>query len=70
VRCLLRPTRFRLFVMYWFVGNIFIYSWAAEKMPWLMIHMTMPLMILGAIGLEPVVGGCDRSCQEQDGTFY
>jgi uncharacterized protein (TIGR03663 family) len=57
VRCLLKPTRFRLFVAYWFIGNIFIYSWAAEKMPWLMIHMTMPLMILAAIGLEPVVVG-------------
>jgi uncharacterized protein (TIGR03663 family) len=57
VRSLLRPTRLRLFLVYWFVGNVFIYSWAAEKMPWLMIHMTMPLMILGAIGLEPVVLG-------------
>jgi len=55
VRSLLRPTRFRLFMVYWFVGNVFIYSWAAEKMPWLMIHMTMPMMILAAIGLEPGV---------------
>ncbi|GHO91738.1 hypothetical protein KSF_017860 [Reticulibacter mediterranei] len=55
VRCLLRPTRFRLFLVYWFVGNVFIYSWAAEKMPWLMIHLTMPMMVLAAIGLEPVV---------------
>ena len=42
VRCLLKPTRFRLFLVYWFVGNVFLYSWAAEKMPWLMIYMTMP----------------------------
>lgn len=55
VRCLMHPTRFRLFMVYWFVGNVFIYSWAAEKMPWLMIHMTMPMMILAAIGLEPAV---------------
>src|SRR5581483_6157346 len=55
VRCLLRPTRFRLFLVYWFVGNVFLYSWAAEKMPWLMIHMTMPMMMLAAIGLEPIV---------------
>jgi uncharacterized protein (TIGR03663 family) len=53
VRCLVQPTRFRLFLVYWFLGNFFIYSWAAEKMPWLMIHMTMPLMLLAAIGLEP-----------------
>ena len=55
VRCLVQPTRFRLFVAYWFVGNVAIYSWAAEKMPWLSIHMTMPMLLLAAIGLEPVV---------------
>jgi uncharacterized protein (TIGR03663 family) len=55
IRSLVQPTRFRLFLVYWFVGNVVIYSWAAEKMPWLMIHMTMPMMLLGAIGLEPVV---------------
>ncbi|MBE3560559.1 MAG: TIGR03663 family protein [Ktedonobacteraceae bacterium] len=53
VRALLRPTRFRLFLVYWFVGNVFIYSWAAEKMPWLSIHMTMPMLLLAAVGLEP-----------------
>jgi predicted membrane-bound mannosyltransferase len=55
VRCLLRPTRLRLFLVFWFVGNVFIYSWAGEKMPWLTIHMTMPMMILAAIALEPAV---------------
>jgi uncharacterized protein (TIGR03663 family) len=53
VRSLLRPTRFRLFLVYWFVGNFFIFSWAAEKMPWLMILITMPMLLLAAIGLEP-----------------
>lgn len=53
VRCLLRPTRLRLFLVFWFVGNVFIYTWAGEKMPWLTIHMTMPMMILAAIALEP-----------------
>ena len=57
VRALLRPTRFRLFLVYWFVGNFFIYSWAGEKMPWLMIHMTMPMMLLAALGLEPAITG-------------
>lgn len=52
---LLHPSRFRLFLVYWFVGNFFIYSWAAEKMPWLMIHMTMPLILLAAIGLQPII---------------
>jgi uncharacterized protein (TIGR03663 family) len=55
INCLLHPTRFRIFMVYWFSGNFFIYSWAGEKMPWLVIHMTMPLMILAAIGLRPIV---------------
>ena len=55
VRCLRRPSRFRLFLVYWLLGNLFIYSWAGEKMPWLMIHMTMPMMLLAALGLEPLL---------------
>ena len=58
VRCIVQPTRFRLFMVYWFVGNFVLYSWAAEKMPWLMIHITMPMLILAAIGLEPAVVTC------------
>ena len=58
VRCIVQPTRFRLFMVYWFVGNFVLYSWAAEKMPWLMIHITMPMLILAAIGLEPAVVAC------------
>jgi uncharacterized protein (TIGR03663 family) len=55
VRSLLRPTRFRLFLVYWFLGNFFIFSWAAEKMPWLMILITMPMLLLASIGLEPAL---------------
>jgi uncharacterized protein (TIGR03663 family) len=58
IRCLIQPTRFRLFLVYWFVGNFVLYSWAAEKMPWLMIHITMPMLILAAVGLEPAVVTC------------
>ncbi|WP_376793830.1 glycosyltransferase family 39 protein, partial [Thermogemmatispora sp.] len=55
VRCLLRPTRWRLWLVYWCVGNLVLYSWAAEKMPWLTIHITLPLMLLAGLGLEPAV---------------
>ncbi len=58
VRCIAKPTRFRLFLVYWFVGNLVLYSWAAEKMPWLMIHITMPMLLLAAVGLEPAVVRC------------
>jgi uncharacterized protein (TIGR03663 family) len=54
VRCVQRPTRFRLFLVYWFLGTLAIYSWAGEKMPWLVIHIALPMMLLATIGLEPV----------------
>ncbi|MGH2481606.1 MAG: hypothetical protein ACRDHW_18290, partial [Ktedonobacteraceae bacterium] len=65
VYSLVKPTRFRLFLVYWCLGTIFIYSWAAEKMPWLMIHMTMPMMLLAAIALEPCVMVCYRFARER-----
>jgi uncharacterized protein (TIGR03663 family) len=57
IACLWRPSTFRLFLVYWFIGNLFIYSWAGEKMPWLTIHITMPLMLLAAIGLQILLIG-------------
>jgi TIGR03663 family protein len=53
VYVLFRPTRLRLFLAYWFLGNLVIYTWAGEKMPWLMIHITIPMLILAAIALQP-----------------
>lgn len=54
VYALYQPSRFRLFLIWWFFGNLAIYSWASEKMPWLMIHMTLPLVLLAAIGLRQI----------------
>jgi len=65
IRCLVRPNAFRLFLVYWFLGNLFIYSWAAEKMPWLVIFMTMPLMLLAALGVEPCVMVCYRYIKDR-----
>jgi uncharacterized protein (TIGR03663 family) len=65
VRSVLRPNRFRLFLVYWFLGNFFLYSWAGEKMPWLMILITMPMMLLAAVGLEPSVLACYHFARER-----
>jgi predicted membrane-bound mannosyltransferase len=52
VRCLARPNRFRLFVVFWFIASLFLYSWAGEKMPWLALHILLPLLLLAALALE------------------
>lgn len=39
----------RLFVpllIYWSITAFATYSWAGEKMPWLMVHLVMPLILL------------------------
>jgi predicted membrane-bound mannosyltransferase len=51
VYSLFRPTRFRMFLAWWFAGSLGLYSWAGEKMPWLSIHITLPLMLLAAVAL-------------------
>jgi predicted membrane-bound mannosyltransferase len=53
----LRPTRFRMFLVWWFVASLGIYSWAGEKMPWLTIHILLPLFLLAAIVLARLLQG-------------
>src|SRR5215213_6834071 len=43
-----RRSLFGWFLAYWFVGNFVIYSWAGEKMPWLLPHVAMPLVLMAA----------------------
>jgi uncharacterized protein (TIGR03663 family) len=58
VYSLFRPTRFRIFLVWWFVVSMGLYSWAGEKMPWLSIHMLLPLMLLAAIMIERLIEAC------------
>src|SRR5690348_2041370 len=58
VYSLFRPTRFRLFLVWWFVVSLGLYSWAGEKMPWLSIHILLPLMLLAAIMIERLIEAC------------
>lgn len=39
------------FLAWWSGGALLIYSWAGEKMPWLTIHIVMPLALFGAWAL-------------------
>jgi Dolichyl-phosphate-mannose-protein mannosyltransferase len=36
---------------WWTIGAFVIYSWAGEKMPWLTIHLALPLTLLGSWAL-------------------
>jgi uncharacterized protein (TIGR03663 family) len=58
VYALARPTRFRLFLVWWFVASLGLYSWAGEKMPWLTIHILLPLFLLAGIMLNWIYQQC------------
>jgi len=37
---------FAAYLIFWAVGSALIYSWAGEKMPWLTVHIALPLIFL------------------------
>src|SRR5262252_2312564 len=44
---LVRPRQlFFWFCAFWFVSALLIYSWAGEKMPWMLPQITLPLVLL------------------------
>lgn len=36
---------------FWLLGNLLIYSWAGERMPWLMMHITLPLCLMSGVAI-------------------
>ncbi len=38
--------RFRAFLLWWFFVSLLIYSYAGEKVPWVSIHISIPLVLL------------------------
>jgi Predicted membrane-bound mannosyltransferase len=46
-----------LLLLWWSLGALGIYSWAGEKMPWLTIHIVVPLIFLGAWAAQQVCTG-------------
>jgi len=50
---------FAAFLVYWLLLSLLIYSWAGEKMPWLAIHMALPLILLGGWFLDRTLADTD-----------
>ncbi len=47
---------FAIFTIYWAILAFAIYSWAGEKMPWLTVHMTLPLIFVAAHVIQTALG--------------
>jgi uncharacterized protein (TIGR03663 family) len=52
VAALRQPTVFRLFLVWDAVLSLAVYSWASERMPWLTLHVLLPLVLLAGIGAQ------------------
>jgi uncharacterized protein (TIGR03663 family) len=47
------------FLVYWLLTSLVIYSWAGEKMPWLAVHLALPLILLGGWFLDRTLAVAD-----------
>ena len=52
VVALRRPTVLRVFLLWFFVGSLVAYTFAGERMPWLVVHPLLPLILLAGVGAE------------------
>lgn len=47
--------------IYWAVVNLAIFSWAGEKMPWLTVHMALPMILLAASTIGGGIEGIEAA---------
>ncbi len=65
-----RRDRFGIFLLYWALASLAMYSWAGEKMPWLVIHISLPFSVLAGWYLNRLLGGIQyRSAWERGGAY-
>ena len=50
-----RRDKFGAFLAFWAAGSFFLYSMAGEKMPWLLVNLTLPMIVLAGKFLGDVV---------------
>lgn len=50
------PPLLVFFLGYWFIQAFVAFSWAGEKMPWLLTHITLPATLLAAWVLGQLIG--------------
>lgn len=57
-----------LFIGYWAFSSLIAYSWAGEKMPWLAVHITLPMILLAGWAIARFLESIPwRGLQERSG---
>ena len=54
-----RTDAFTLFLLYWCGMTLLLFTIASEKMPWLLVNITLPLIVLAGKFLGEIVSGVD-----------
>lgn len=52
---------FTWFMTLWFLGALAIYTYAGEKMPWINVHISQPLIFLAAMSISGLLKRVDRA---------
>ncbi len=53
----IQPPPVLALLSFWAAGSLFAFSYAGEKMPWLTVHITLPLILLAGWAIGQVVEG-------------
>src|SRR5699024_1537541 len=54
---------------YWAIAMFLVLSWAGEKMPWLIVHFTLPATILAGGGIGMVAEWIERLPADRKSAF-
>jgi uncharacterized protein (TIGR03663 family) len=60
----LRMDSFTKFLLFWSLSSVFALSIAGEKMPWLIVHVALPLIILSAKIIDDVLSNVGQAVQQ------
>ena len=66
----LKGNNFTRFLAYWVVLTFVLYSIAGEKMPWLMVNIALPMIVITGKLIGDVVMGVDWRCAWRSGGYY
>ena len=57
ISVLRKPNLFGQIIAWWACASLIVYSWAGERMPWLLVHLLLPIVILAGIGAQSIWDG-------------
>ena len=57
---------FERFLVFWLVASLVAYSFVGEKMPWLMVHMALPAIVLAGYAGGRLIEATRAAVGEQE----